>query len=42
MSEHGLTFGNTSTGIAPAAVRPPLYPHELRYEKPAVAARTGP
>ncbi|MEU9145504.1 hypothetical protein [Streptomyces sp. NPDC048349] len=40
MSEHPFTLD--TTGASPAADRTSRYPHHLRYEKPAGAARTGP
>ncbi|MEV6734149.1 MULTISPECIES: hypothetical protein [unclassified Streptomyces] len=37
MTEHRFTLDNTSATIAPAAVRPPHYLHNLRYKKPTEA-----
>lgn len=42
MIEQSFTLDDTGVGISPAAARTPHYPHHLRYEKPAGAARTGP
>ncbi|MFI1280824.1 hypothetical protein ACH4U5_08645 [Streptomyces sp. NPDC020858] len=42
MSEHRFTLDNTGVSIAPAAARPAHNPHNLRYEKPAGAARITP
>ncbi|KJY34588.1 MULTISPECIES: hypothetical protein [unclassified Streptomyces] len=42
MSEHRFTLDNTSAAVAPAAVRPPHYLHNLRYRKPTEATRTSP
>ncbi|MFG2988939.1 hypothetical protein ACGFZK_06480 [Streptomyces sp. NPDC048257] len=42
MSEHRFTPDNASARTSPAAVRPRHYVHNLRYKKPAEAARTSP
>ncbi|MGW7436953.1 hypothetical protein [Streptomyces sp. NPDC054849] len=42
MSEHRFTLDDSSAHVAPDVVRRPHYPHHLRYEKPAGAARTSP
>ncbi|MFF8266576.1 hypothetical protein ACF059_04185 [Streptomyces sp. NPDC016562] len=41
MSEHRFTHEDDSAGFHPTAARTPRYPHSLRYEKPAGAARTS-
>ncbi len=42
MSDHRFTLEDVGAGVAPDAVRPPHYLHNLRYKRPTEVPRTNP